>query len=87
MNKRQQKKQQLKALTNVAINASIEAVEEGKLNKPLTRKQAESFARRYIAARKKAVLAVIALRKAARISIAKMIEEWRKRISEEQNDR
>lgn len=53
MNKRQHKKQHLKALTNVAINASIEAVEEGKLNKPLTRKQAELFARRYIAAKKR----------------------------------
>lgn len=87
MNKRQQKKQQLKRMTNIALNLNAEAVEQGRM-KPMTRKQAETLVRKYIAARNKAIIAMFALRKAAAEGvISRTIEIWKKRLNESQNDR
>lgn len=86
MNKRQRKKQRLKALTNIFFQINAKAVEEGRM-KPVTRKRAESVARGYIAAKEKKERAVIALRAELRKSIARIALGLRERINEERDDR
>lgn len=86
MNKRQRKKQRLKALTNLFFQINAKAVKEGRME-PITRKQAESFARGYIAAKEKKERAVIALRTELRKSIARIALGLRERINEERDDR